>query len=210
MPSMAASGTSIAILEQPVLLGPKTFKLQQHQNSFTGRDYTFSTADGTAVFEIDGAVRDKDMRRTVKDSRTGKLVLELSRQMGHLEGAWYAEHPDPRRKTVASGNMKWSFAHAKVDVKFQNSASAGSDEQVLEIRGKDSTYHETEVFYQGTRVVHIRKTTGTSLPVIPFLNTNKPGHRDEWDVEVMEGVDAGTALLAALIVSDFVTPMIRA
>jgi uncharacterized protein YxjI len=209
---ISSPNTPIAILEHPVFRGAQKYVLNQHQNSFTGRDFTFLDSDGGKIFEVDGVVHSKTFRRNFKDAQSEQVLMELNRNMGHMSGAWIAEFPDPRRRTVANVDLKWSLSRVKVDVTFYNSASAqatASAEEKLEIRGQDSCYRETHVLCRGVTVVRVIKTTGKTLPVVPFLNTNRPGRRDTWEVDVADDVDAALALMATLVAIDFVTPMVR-
>lgn len=191
----------LAILSAAKLFG-NTQKLivNQHDDSPTGRDFTISHNDNQ-LFTVQAHVATNAFQRTFKEASSDQPALELRRRMNSLKGAWYAETPDPSRTTVLTADMKASWAHTKIDVSLQNSAASADAapevrEVKLEVRGKDIMYKETKVLLDGRSIVHVKKVTGTTMPVVPFLNSNRTGSRDTWEVDVAEGVDL--ALVSAL------------
>lgn len=198
--------TPLAILSDPQLSDSptQTLKVKQDDDSYSGRDYTITTnSSDSPLFTVKGKADRKHFQRNLQDPATGATLLEIRRS---ATGSWFVETPDPHRRTVVSGEMRMSFAHVKVDLKVSNAAhrhsgvgevegegeaSRGGEDVALELRGRDTRYQETDVLFAdgGKLVARVSKVTGTTMPVIPFLNSNKRGKRDTWEVRVAGGVD---------------------
>ena len=201
--TVQAPNTPLAIIQNATLSeGPQTLVLKQHDDSTTGRDFTITRAtDGTKLYTVHGHNATNAFQRTFRDA-LDQPILELRRKMNSMSGAWYAETPDPGRETVMTADMKTSWTTAKVDATFRNVAAAAVGEVKLEVRGKDISYKETEVFCGGKVVVRVRKVTGSTMPIVPYLNSNKKGKRDTWEVDVAEGVDLALVSRTVLSVCD--------
>lgn len=184
--------------DRPIAILPNTtttesteiLTVKQLDDSSTGRDYTISDAAGNTLFTVSGRRDGKSFQRNFRDASKDETLFELRRSAASTTNAWFIETPDPNRQTVLTGDLKFSWAHVKVDVVMKNAASASGEEEVkLEVRGQDARYIETDVLFQGQRIVKVRKITGSTMPVIPFLNSNRTGSRDAWEVHIAKGVD---------------------
>lgn len=170
----------------------QTITVKQVDHSPTARDYTITSGDssniGEELFTVSGLKSHKSFQRNFIDAATGEVLFELRRTPNSTKNAWFIETPDPERQTVLTADMLWSWAHVKVDVRLQNQSST-PEEVKLEVRGQDAKYVATDVLLEGQTIVKVKKVTGSTLPAIPFLNSNRAGRRDTWEVQVAAGVD---------------------
>lgn len=195
MQELAPADRPLQLLKNPRLSETtQTLTVKQLDDSLTARDYTITSGDSTTIgnelFSVTGIKSHKSFQRDFTDAQTGELLFELRRSPNTTKNAWYIETPNPERQTILTADMLWSFAHVKVDVQLQNQSPAGGGGEVkLEVRGQDVKYVDTDVLLEGRPAVKVKKVTGTTLPVVPFLNSNRAGRRDTWEVQVAAGVD---------------------
>ncbi|KAF3769715.1 hypothetical protein M406DRAFT_66186 [Cryphonectria parasitica EP155] len=186
-PTITTLEAPIAILPRYVAQKPTTLHLKGHLSSFSGGDFTIT--DETPgqppreVFSTDAQAMSMREKRVLLDASRQPLFA-FQRKVMSMLGTWYILLPEQTVDAPAARfEVKWSMGSKKIDAFI---AKGDGTWQQLKIRGQSMWKSRTDVFL------------GESNVAIMSANKKKWALRQEWTVDVAQGMD--TSLASAIIV----------
>lgn len=180
-------------LEHPVALCPKYVTksptmliLQQHDTTWSKRDFTCFRADSNLLFNIVGRPDSSSRRRELIDADTGAPLFELRRRDLSFEEIWsidFSTNEAPTWTGHFSAAVKWKGL-SSFHVKLNNQAAEGV-RVVLEVRARPGQHVTFDVNYDGAKIMEVRKIPSCEAPEDSARFRSRPA----WEIDVAAGVD---------------------